>query len=376
MPENGTTQHRNHAMVTLLRWMIKKAMRLMARSMKRRAAPAALRRAPRIAFLLAGGIGDGVMALPALNFLKKNFPRTAIDVFVPQRKAAVLAALLRPFSVFALTPRNVAGRWLRSMGYDYAFTNTIGTFRLTYEMVSRLTARCCASFRYPDEQPRDRMYDYTLTVSDTNHDIDQNLALVSGALGILYEEQDRAYPDIRQRAPAVKQPLISVLVHPGAETGYAYKKWPFDRFVTIIERLVKDGHRVTVLLGPSELHYYPFFSKIPQAIICHPRDPATLVTVMERTHLFIGNDSGPAHCATLFGVPTITLMGPTSPVRNAPRGRHCVTVTGTAPCAPCHFNRSTCRDNQCMKAISVDAVWEAAEKQVIRIRREMRNPLG
>jgi heptosyltransferase III len=41
-------------------------------------------------------------------------------------------------------------------------------------------------------------------------------------------------------------------------------------------------------------------------------------TVLSRAALFVGNDSGPAHMAAAFGIPSVVLFGPSDPVVWAP----------------------------------------------------------
>ena len=354
----------------LLRWSIKRALRVLARRLPRRAFRVPRGGSPRIAYWIAGGIGDAVMALPALAFLRKHFPRSTIDVFVPAAKAGVLAELLRPFSVHRLRPRTVLARTIGGLGYTYSFTNTIGTFRISYDLLSRLSSRCCAGFRYPGETPASRLYDFSLEIGETSHDIDQNLAIVASALGMPLEEHDRAFPTAELREPAARasRATTSVLIHPGAERGYSYKEWPLDRYREIIARLVRRGCSTAVLLGPSETQHYAFFAEIKNLTVSYTHDPASFVKALRGADLFLGNDSGPAHCASRYGIPTITLIGPASPLRTAPRGPHSKYISTNVPCAPCHFKNVPCKNHDCMRSISVDEVWKTIEEMLLTLR--------
>lgn len=42
---------------------------------------------------------------------------------------------------------------------------------------------------------------------------------------------------------------------------------------------------------------------------------------LNRSSLFVGNDSGPGHVAAAMGKPTLSLFGPTEPFIYAPQGR-------------------------------------------------------
>jgi ADP-heptose:LPS heptosyltransferase len=351
-------------MGTSLRWTAKKVLRLLGRVLRRRPRWLNQNDLPRIAYWIAGGMGDAVMALPALAFLAKNFPGSTIDVFVPRKNAALLSALMHPFSIYPLDLKNVALTTAGRPRYSFFFVNTIGTFRLRYEIAGRLLSRYAVGFRYPDEAPKDRLYDFSEPVSETSHDIDQNLKLVSDAVGIPYEDTDRSYPVPDERlVPGRSAKIVSVLVHPGSGKGYDRKQWPLENYQSLIRQLGKIGCNVTLLLGPEEVGQFGFFGGVKGITICHSKGPESLIKAVTESDLFIGNDSGPAHVASLFGVPTITLFGPTNPVRVAPRGEISIVVSNKMDCGPCHFNTVNCKDFACMKSIGLDQVW----KEVIEV---------
>ena len=89
-----------------------------------------------------------------------------------------------------------------------------------------------------------------------------------------------------------------------------------------------------------------------------------LVLLLQRSHLFIGNDSGPLHLAAAAGIPTVSFFGPETPALYGPRGgAHTVLYKGI-PCSPClnvynSKDNSSCRNNVCMKSIGVDEAWAA-----------------
>ena len=97
-----------------------------------------------------------------------------------------------------------------------------------------------------------------------------------------------------------------------------------------------------------------------------------LVDLLRRSHLFIGNDSGPLHLAVATGIPTVSFFGPETPARYGPTGSaHTVLYKGI-PCSPCLnvFNskdNSSCRDNLCMKSISVDEAWIAVRERLAEV---------
>jgi heptosyltransferase-2 len=96
----------------------------------------------------------------------------------------------------------------------------------------------------------------------------------------------------------------------------------------------------------------------------HPRRvglalPA-FASALARCAVFVSNDSGAAHFARACGVPTVVVHGSTSPARTGPHGASA--VEGEAACRPCY--RKACRFGlECLQ-IEVDRV-EAAVREVL-----------
>jgi ADP-heptose:LPS heptosyltransferase len=87
-----------------------------------------------------------------------------------------------------------------------------------------------------------------------------------------------------------------------------------------------------------------------------------LLIVYGLAEVLVTNDSGPAHFATLTPIDVVALFGPETPLLfGAPSPRNHALWAGLAcsPCVNAMNNRQTaCRDNVCMKMISVDQVFE------------------
>ena len=87
-----------------------------------------------------------------------------------------------------------------------------------------------------------------------------------------------------------------------------------------------------------------------------------LLIVYGFAEVLVTNDSGPAHFATMTPIDVVVLFGPETPhLFGAPSPRNHALWAGLAcsPCVNALNNRQTaCRDNVCMKTITVDQVFE------------------
>jgi|CXWL01.1.fsa_nt_gi heptosyltransferase-2 len=161
-----------------------------------------------------------------------------------------------------------------------------------------------------------------------------------------------------------ENPLVAL--SPGAKFG-ASKCWGPQRFAEAADRLIEEcAATVVVTCGPGE-------EPIAQAIAgamkhrAHvPADPllslGELKSLIRRCDLLIANDAGPRHIAKAFGVPVVTVFGPTHPdwtATNYPRER---VVRVDVECGPCQQRVCPLGHHQCMEAVSVDMVVAAARE--------------
>jgi heptosyltransferase-2 len=161
-------------------------------------------------------------------------------------------------------------------------------------------------------------------------------------------------------------------IAPGASYGAA-KCWPPERFAALADRLISECAADVILFGtPSE--------KEMAARICSAmkRRPISLVGQTSMRDLaahfsvcsiFIGNDSGAMHVAAAAGLPVIGIFGSTDPDGTAPVTPQFTLIREPVSCSPC-FLRSCPVDHRCMTRIGVDPVF-AAVKQVLHA---LRNP--
>jgi heptosyltransferase-2 len=89
---------------------------------------------------------------------------------------------------------------------------------------------------------------------------------------------------------------------------------------------------------------------------------AEALVLISRCGLFLSNDSGLMHAAAALGIPQVALFGSTDPEKTAPLNDKAVVIHPEGvSCTPCF--KSECPENlECMKAITVDEVYTAAEQ--------------
>jgi len=154
-----------------------------------------------------------------------------------------------------------------------------------------------------------------------------------------------------------------VLLNPGASYGDA-KMWYPDRFAAVADRCAEQfGAAVAVSGAPSERPVLDAVKAAARtAIVDLPEigiDLTLLKSVVRQANLMITNDTGPRHIAAAFGVPVVTIFGPTDPVWAEIDFEHERQVRVDVFCSPCQKKRCPI-DHRCMTQVTAEMVFARA----------------
>jgi heptosyltransferase-2/heptosyltransferase-3 len=150
-------------------------------------------------------------------------------------------------------------------------------------------------------------------------------------------------------------------------TVMASKRWPAANFNELIKRFEKAGIAVYVFGAGFDAAVMNEAIKGTAAysIISGLTEMAFYVSKLD---LFIACDTGPLHLAAALGIKTIGLYGPSSPEVFGAMGRNSLNIWEKITCAPCYEPATVlkreflkCGDNVCMKKITVEKVFNAAQ---------------
>jgi heptosyltransferase-2/heptosyltransferase-3 len=171
-------------------------------------------------------------------------------------------------------------------------------------------------------------------------------------------------------------PLVGL--HPSG--GRPIKQWPLARWIEVARRLRKaTGARFVITGSAADA---PLAAELCAALGDAARDMTGRLGVLgslaliDRLDLFLSPDTGPMHMACAVDTPSVSVFGPSDPVRyfsggsGAPGSRH-VVVRHDLWCAPCNLIRlppEECQDPrgpECLLGVSVEAVATAAEALLV-----------
>jgi lipopolysaccharide heptosyltransferase III len=261
-----------------------------------------LPQAARVGVIRLRSLGDCVLTTPGLALLKRARPDVKIGVAVEQRFAPVFEN--SPVVDQILAPIwQAVRRWKPSL-----CVNLHGGTRSQF-MTALSGAKWRAgfahhnfTFAYNIKIPRaQRILDVNRTVHTAEH-----LASAFFALGVPVEEVPRA------QLTASDSPIAGryAVLHPFASA--AEKTWPGERFCEVARYLELWHIHPVFLAGPGD-DPAPFRAhQIVQGTL------AQMKAVLSKASVFIANDSGPAHVAAAFAVPSVVLFSTSNPAIWAP----------------------------------------------------------
>lgn len=331
----------------------------------------------RIVALLPNWIGDVVMATPALRALHKRFPQARLAVVGRSSACGIVRGLPYIEALFELTPRPNLRRMaelapgIRAAGRDLAvvFPHSFRAGLLAWLAGSRRRVgydRDGRGFLLTDRIEPYREGGRIAPI----YMADEYLELVR-ALGAEDDKQGLELHADPQSVKGVRRCFTHVGPRIGFAPGAAFgpsKRWPVERYAAVADALYEQTGAVSVLLtGPGEEDTREAFVAAASApvTICDQADPSidTLKATVSQLDLLICNDSGPRHVAVAFKVPTVCIMGPTSPRYSCGPYEKGEVLRVDVDCGPCQ--EPVCdTDHRCMTRITPERVVEAALRQL------------
>jgi heptosyltransferase-2 len=155
-----------------------------------------------------------------------------------------------------------------------------------------------------------------------------------------------------------------VALNPGGAFGAA-KHWPAAHFGALAKRLTTElGRSVLVLCGPAErdeareivrLAGHPLVAGLAD----EPSSIGLTKAAVRRSELLVTTDSGPRHFAAPFGVPAVTLFGPTHIAWSETYSADAVHLQIPVDCGPCQQRACPLGHHRCMTELTPDRVFEA-----------------
>lgn len=329
----------------------------------------------RILIFNVNWLGDVLFSTAVIRNIRRNFPDSFIACAIPSRCYAVLKGNphLDEVIIFDEKDRHKGTldklkfvQLLKRKKFDIVF--------LLHRSFSRtLITRLAGIPSRIGYHTKKRAFLLTKKIippeRDSLHRIDYYLNLIEKA-GLKVEdryteffisEKDEKFVETFLKDKSVDKNDFLVGINPGG--NWLAKRWPVQHWARLCDRLIAEFGSKVIITGALPdgavvkqiqelMHERPI-------IACGVLNIKQLGALCKRLDLFITADTGPLHIANAVGAKKIiALFGPTSPLITGPFPlKNTVILNKDVGCKiPCYV--VNCKDNRCMKAISVDDVVE------------------
>lgn len=338
-----------------------------------------------------GGIGDIITATPALRYLKKRFPQSRIALLGERpsveiiRGAPYIDEIINLPGLFGAQALPFISDIINGRFHTFVEFQSLRNWRTLIKpmligYLSRAWVRAgldtagrgwFLTHRVPDKMLSTEFIAERLirVVKQLSSDeITLTAETVDKSTEVFITPSERKYADdFFKQNFTVGKPVVAI--HPGGNrSNFIRHTWPAERFIEAVNALV-DKYNAEVLLvaGPQEMEYCKnIAAKINGRTIIPHTNIKQVATLIEKSRLFIGNDSGPMHIAVAMKVPAIGIFGSTDWQMNGtyPPETNFIMLHKNIDCWPCRNLKCTSRE--CMNLITVADVLAAVDRQMTK----------
>lgn len=319
--------------------------------------PGSIRLAMRILFITSNRIGDAILSTGVLGALIERYPAARITVACGPLAVPIFRHAPGVEHVHVMRKAPWIGHWRKLLA---------ATMFRRWDLVVDIRGSATAYVLWAGERR-------VLKPDHSRHRVPH----IASVLDLDPPPAPRVWPGEAARARALADiPEGRIVLGVGPTANWARKTWPADRFAELVARLTGAGGalagaHVLIAAAPDEREA----TQRVRAVV--PRDRLidlvgeeldVVAAYLERSRLFIGNDSGLMHLAVAAGTPTLGLFGPTRDDLYGPWGPKAAFVRGDRTCAEIvddpDFDKNL--KESAMLDLTVEHVLKAAEALIAR----------
>lgn len=321
--------------------------------------------------------GDILLSTPAVRALRRHFPKAELDYVVAEGFEGALTGNPHVDQVWRWPQQGTLRTqwaWLRELrGRRYDLVVDWWGSSTTSAMAWMSGAPVRVGFGYPI-----RRWSYSHVLVPPAHRRLNAVEVYGQALEVLGIPGDGMKTEYcgasREQAFArewyaqrrIYEEEIVVGVFPGA--SWSAKRWPVDRVVQTLERLMETQKiRAVIFEGPKEVGVSAeVVSRLSsgtsaRVVTATGFTLEALGALMRRCRVLLTNDAAPMHLAVAMNLPTVAVFGPGDAKVWFPYGAPHVALQRNEGCC----QRNECMSDQaCMKAVTVDEVVNALEQRL------------
>ncbi len=323
------------------------------------------RKINKILFITLSNIGDVILTLPALDYLREAFPEARITVMSGPRPKEIFENNPRVYRLIiydkhsGLIDKIRLFNELRKEGFDLIadLRNSLFGALLPARYHTSVFLNILPDIR---QMSQGHLFKIKKSLPAGRQEISKikNKPLDAQNKSLYIRPEDEEYIKGLLKADNIADSDKIIVISCGARSYI--KRWAKEKFVELISRLVEEFEAKIVLVGDKDDlpvgKYIAEHSSYPVLNLCGKTDIAELSCLLENAALLITNDSANLHLAGYLGVPVVAVFGPTDEKKYGPWTANSAVAKKDIFCRPCQKAQCRYGDLKCMSLIKVEDV--------------------
>lgn len=255
-------------------------------------------------------LGDALLKLPALKFLKECFPKSEITWFAGKGKS-IFSSKLKPLSKNLINKVQDEIRYGSSV-FDFFKKLNFDHYDIVIDTQKRFLTTLLLK-RIPSNLFLSVSGNFFFSDIPLAAKSKKNLSLnLIQLIGLLSNKEYENYSPNKRKTK-------NIAICPGA--AVKGKQWKLENFIEVAKFIKTKKLNPIFILGPSEKKMRLSIQKESKNFkVVESNDPLKTITVSKNCSFGLSNDTGCGHLISASGIPTLTIFGPTDAEKFLPIG--------------------------------------------------------
>lgn len=307
-------------------------------------------------------IGDTVMSLPAINLIREHYSGCRTILTASPAAFSLVKKLNIADEVIEYSPRWPFPRQLKfasTIRKKNASRAVLISGSLNAAIISRI-AGIGEVFGIKSDN-RNFLLTRSTSIEGVVHQVGSYFRILD-LLGIKYTRSDMV-PAIKIREEegwGHTYQKKNIALFPFARDNLN-KTWPIENYLSLVKKLRKHDKELNFYIfggsGEAGMMEKAGFDTQGVTDLVGKTNLWEAAQIIERCRFAISNDTGLMHLAAALGVRIVALFGSTDPAKTGPLGEGHTIISKNA-CPPCNTAKRCTKNIECMRAITVDEVFE------------------
>nr|WP_202129936.1 glycosyltransferase family 9 protein [Rathayibacter iranicus] len=252
-------------------------------------------------------LGDLLVAVPALKALRRGFPEHRL-IMATTPWLEPIVDLVEGLDALVPTLHGLDDPLPMAAGRVELGVNLHGNGPESRLRLREIAPRQTLEFRVPRLDPGAGPHDPRPLWIDGELERARWARLVN-SIGL-----DADPEDVALAVPTAPAPIAgAAVVHIGA--FYGSREWPEERFAAVAQALTAEGHRVIYTGGANEADRARRVAELASTgeVLAGVLSLGEFAAVIAAAEVVVTVDTGAAHLASAYGIPSVVLFGPAPP---------------------------------------------------------------